>query len=129
MAYIDKTFYHDSHDREIELRNHKDGWEKEWDLENLTLRTRVSGDENCLSIEVWPHKGDCVELILSRENAEKLATRIMMSLAEMNTETMLESCRNEISEIQEQLFWLEDIIEEEKEAHGSARKEKNETKN
>lgn len=124
MAYIDKTFYHDSHDREIELRNHKDGWEKEMDLKQLTLRTRVSGGENCLSIEVWPHKGyDCVELILSRENAEKLATRIMMSLAEMNTETMLESYRDEISEIKEQLFWLEDIIEEEKEAHRAARKE------
>ena len=119
MAYADKCFYHDFNDREIKLQNHKDGWTENWDLKEITLRKRWSGktektEQECISIEVWPAKGECVELILSKDNAAKLAHKLMMSIAEMNTEDTMRYYTDKIQKLENKVEWLEPVIEKEK---------------
>lgn len=125
MAYIDKCFYHDLTQRKIELRNHKDGWKDDWDLESITLRKRMSGDDECLAVEVWPtnYEKDHVELILSKDSAAKLAYRILMSLAEMNVEDVIENQRQDVERLKNQMDWLEPIILERQAAWKKSREE------
>lgn len=126
MAYIDKCFYHDFHDRQIPLQNHKDGWIKDWDLDSVSLRRRQSDSGECLSIEVWPHgKDDQFELILSKDNAAKLAYRILMSLAELNVEDVVEYQRERIENLEHKMNWLEPVIEEQRELFRKRKHEQN----
>ena len=86
MAYADKCFYFDWGNREIKL--------KDFDIyDTITVRRRDlwSDDSHNVSIELWVKederdKHEDREVVLSRDNAMVLATKLMRAVAELDAD-------------------------------------------
>lgn len=95
MAYADKCFYFDWGNREIKLQDFDD-------FESISLRKRLyygEDDEGImgLSIELWGkekengERYEDKEIVLSKDDAMMLATKITRAVAELDAEEYQES--------------------------------------
>lgn len=95
MAYADKCFYFDWGNREVKL--------EDFDIyDKITVRRRdlwneeEDGDDHNVSIELWVKederdKHEDREIVLSRDNAMALATKLMRAVAELDADDYTES--------------------------------------
>lgn len=105
MAYADKCFYFDWGNREIKL--------EDFDIyDQVTVRRRdlwneESKDSNHnVSIELWVkdnerHKHEDREIVLSRDNAMVLATKLMRAVAELDADEYTSDLRQDIELLKE----------------------------
>lgn len=115
MAYIDKTFYFDSLDREIPIAHPVDYGVSWWD--HLTLRKRspeFGSEEELISIELWqsnpPLYGEKVEdaeVCLTRDGAMLLANKLIRAVNELDTESA--SLRG----LDDKIRYIEDFLNDE----------------
>lgn len=112
MAYIDKILWYDQDNRYIPTENKKEGWD--WDFQKLSIRYRASEkDGSLVSIEAWGDNGNCQEIMLTRQNAMRLADTLKMAVVEFTVEEMMESDSRRIEELSNKLDWLEPVIQKE----------------
>lgn len=122
MAYIDKTLWYDQKDRYIQTENKKEGWD--WDFDKVSIRSRASDEgEQLVSLELWGSDGDAQEVMLTKQNAMRLADTLKMAVIEFTVEDMMESNTRRIEEIDNRMNWLRPVIDEEIEKWKTARKE------
>lgn len=122
MAYIDKTLWYDQDDRYIQTENKKEGWD--WDFDKVSIRSRASDEgEQLVSLELWGSDGDAQEVMLTKQNAMRLADTLKMAVIEFTVEDMMEFNSRRIEEIGNQMDWLRPVIDEEIEKWKTARKE------
>ena len=122
MAYIDKTLWYDQDDRYIQTENKKEGWD--WDFDKVSIRSRVSDEgEQLVGLELWGSDGDAQEVMLTKQNAMRLADTLKMAVIEFTVEDMMEFNTRRIEEIDNQMDWLRPVIDEEIEKWKTARKE------
>lgn len=116
MAYIDKILWYDQDDRYIPTENNKEGWI--WDFDKVSVRHRASEDNrgNLVSIELWGKGGDAQEVLLTKQNAMRLADTLKMAVVEFTVEEMMERNSQRIAELDTKINWLKPVIEKEKEA-------------
>lgn len=100
MAYADKCFFFDWGNREIKL--------EDFDIyDQVTVRRRdLWNEENKdsnhnVSIELWVkdnerHKHEDREIVLSRDNAMVLATKLMRAVAELDADEYTSDLRQDI---------------------------------
>lgn len=122
MAYIDKVLWYDQFDRYIPTENKDEGWD--WDFQQLSIRHRASEKDkgNLVSIEVWGSDGECQEIMLTRQNAMRLADTLKMAVVEFTVEDMMHDNDRRIEELSEKMDWLEPVIEKEIKAWKKRRK-------
>lgn len=93
MAYADKCFYFDFGDREIKLEDASGYTFDKYD--SISLRKRWVGkdyDTTAVSIELWgktkgeDEREEDSEIVLSRDNAMLLATKLMRAVSELDAE-------------------------------------------
>lgn len=122
MSYIDKTLWYDQDDRYIQTENKKEGWD--WDFDKVSIRSRVSdGGGKLVSLELWDSNGDAQEVMLTWQNAMRLADTLKMAVIEFTVENMMEFNSRRIEEIDNRMNWLRPVIDEEIEKWKTARKE------
>lgn len=122
MAYIDKTLWYDQDDRYIQTENKKEGWD--WDFDKVSIRSRASDEgEQLVSLELWGSDGDAQEVMLTKQNAMRLADTLKMAVIEFTVEDMMEFNSRRIEEIDNRMDWLRPVIDEEIEKWKTARKE------
>lgn len=105
MAYADKCFYFDWGNREIKL--------EDFDIYNeITVRRRDLWNEETkesshnVSIELWVkdderEKHEDREIVLSRDNAMVLATKLMRAVAELDADSYNEYWQQKIDILEE----------------------------
>lgn len=105
MAYADKCFYFDWGDREIKL--------EDFDVyDHISVRRRDLWDEkgeastHNVSIELWVEdnereKHEDREIVLSRNNAMVLATKLMRAVAELDADDYTEDLRQTVEILKE----------------------------
>lgn len=121
MAYIDKILWYDQDDRYIPTENKKEGWD--WDFDKVSVRHRASeNSRNLVSIELWGENGDAQEVLLTKQNAMRLADTLKMAVVEFTVEEMMEFSDRRINELDDKMNWLEPVIEKEIEAWKRSRK-------
>lgn len=121
MAYLDKILWFDQDDRLIPTENKKEGWD--WDIDQVSVRHRASEDRgNLVSIELWGKDGDAQEVLLTKQNAMRLADTLNMAVVEFTVEEMMERNDRRIDELDDKMNWLKPVIKKEIKAW----KEKNE---
>lgn len=124
MAYIDKTLWYDQDDRYIQTENKKEGWN--WDFDKVSIRSRASdGGGKLVSLELWGSDGDAQEVMLTWQNAMRLADTLKMAVIEFTVENMMEFNSRRIEEIDNRMNWLRPVIDEEIEKWKAAKKEEN----
>lgn len=112
MAYIDKTLWFDQDDRYVPTENKKEGWD--WDFDKVSVRHRASEDRgNLVSIELWGKDGDAQEVLLTKQNAMRLADTLKMAVVEFTVEEMMERSDQRIDELDDKMDWLEPVVEKE----------------
>ena len=122
MSYIDKTLWYDQDDRYIQTENKKEGWD--WDFDKVSIRSRASDEgEQLVSLELWGSDGDAQEVMLTKQNAMRLADTLKMAVIEFTVEDMMEFNSRRIEEIDNRMDWLCPVIDEEIEKWKTARKE------
>lgn len=111
MSYAEKCFFFDWGNREIKV--------EEFDnFENLTLRKRyldVKDDVvDCVSIELWPKEDgkEAEEVILTKDNAMLLATKLMRAVAEMDADKYRESDLVRLEQIELGVKYLKRKVKE-----------------
>lgn len=124
MAYIDKILWYDQDDRYIPTENKKEGWG--WDFEKVSVRHRGTEDGDMVSIELWGKDGDAQEVLLTKQNAMRLADTLKMAVVEFTVEEMMWRNSQDIQELNSKMSWLKPVIEKEKQAWVRSRKEKEE---
>lgn len=91
MSYADKCFYFDFGNREIKLEDASHYTFDKYD--SISLRKRWAGEDcrtEAISIELWGKdkeeggREEDSEIILSRDNAMVLATKLMRAVAELD---------------------------------------------
>lgn len=121
MAYIDKILWYDQHDRYIPIENQEEGWV--WGFEKASVRHRASKNKGDLvSIELWGEDGDAQEVLLTKQNAMRLADTLKMAVVEFTVEEMMERNNRYIEDINNKMNWLEPVIEKEIKAWKEGRK-------
>lgn len=121
MAYLDKILWYDSIDRYIPTENKEEGWN--WDINEVSVRHRASEDRGDLvSIELWGENGDAQEVLLTKQNAMRLADTLKMAVVEFTVEEMMERNNRRIEELDNKMNWLEPVIEKEIKAWKEGRK-------
>ena len=124
MAYIDKTLWYDQDDRYIPTENKKEGWD--WDFDKVSVRHRGTEDRGDLvSIELWGKDGDAQEVLLTKQNAMRLADTLKMAVVEFTVEEMMDRNSQYIQELKNKMNWLEPAIKKEKQAWKEERKNEN----
>lgn len=105
MAYADKCFYFDWGDRKIRL--------EDFDIyDEITVRRRSLWDEeteissNNVSIELWVkdderEKHEDQEAVLSRDNAMKLAGKLLRAVAELDADGYLSDLQQDVELLKE----------------------------
>lgn len=100
MAYADKCFFFDWDDRKVKL--------EDFDIyDEITVRRRdlwnkeKEEDDHNVSIELWVKdserdKHDDREIVLSRDNAMVLATKLMRAVAELDADEYTSDLRQDI---------------------------------
>lgn len=100
MAYADKCFYFDWGNREIKL--------EDFDIyDRITVRRRDlwneenNDDDHNVSIELWVKEGERDkhedrEIVLSRDNAMFLATKLMRAVAELDADDYTDDLRQTV---------------------------------
>lgn len=122
MAYIDKTLWYDQSDRYIQTENKKEGWD--WDFDKVSIRSRVSDEgEKLVSLELWGSDGNAQEVMLTKQNAMRLADTLKMAVIEFTVENMMEFNSRRIEEIDNRMNWLRPVIDEEIEKWKAAKEE------
>ena len=112
MAYIDKILWFDQDDRCIPTENKKEGWD--WDFDEVSVRHRASENRGDLvSIELWGKDGDAQEVLLTKQNAMRLADTLKMAVVEFTVEEMMERNNQRIAELDNKMKWLKPVIEKE----------------
>ena len=112
MAYIDKTLWYDQDGRYIPTENKEEGWD--WDFGKVSVRHRASENRGDLvSIELWGKDGDAQEVLLTKQNAMRLADTLKMAVVEFTVEEMMERNDRRISELCIKMGWLKPVIEKE----------------
>lgn len=125
MAYIDKILWYDQDDRYIPTENKKEGWS--WDFDKVSVRHRASENRGDLvSIELWGKDGDAQEVLLTKQNAMRLADTLKMAVVEFTVEEMMWRNNQDIQELNNKMNWLKPVIEKEKQAWVRSRNEKGE---
>lgn len=123
MAYIDKILWYDQDDRYIPTENKKEGWS--WDFDKVSVRHRASENRGDLvSIELWGKDGDAQEVLLTKQNAMRLADTLKMAVVEFTVEEMMWRNNQDIQELNNKMNWLKPVIEKEKQAWVRSRNEK-----
>ncbi len=112
MAYIDKILWFDQDDRLIPTENKKEGWD--WDFDQVSVRHRASENRgNLVSIELWGKDGDAQEVLLTKQNAMRLADTLKMAVVEFTVEEMMERNDRRIDELSDKMDWLKPVVEKE----------------
>lgn len=105
MAYADKCFYFDFGNREIKL--------EDFDIyDHISVRRRDlwneenDDDDHNVSIELWVKDGERDkhedrEIVLSRDNAMVLATKLMRAVAELDADEYTSDLRQTVELLQE----------------------------
>lgn len=105
MAYADKCFYFDWGDREVKL--------EDFDIyDQITVRRRDlwneenDDDDHNVSIELWVKEGERDkhkdrEVVLSRDNAMVLATKLMRAVAELDADEYTSDLRQDVEILKE----------------------------
>ena len=105
MAYADKCFYFDWGNREIKL--------EDFDIyDSISVRRRDLWDEereesnHNVSIELWVKdderdKHEDREIVLSRDNAMALATKLIRAVAELDADDYTEDLRQDVALLKE----------------------------
>lgn len=100
MAYADKCFYFDWGNREIKL--------EDFDIyDHISVRRRDlwneedNRDDHNVSIELWVKEGERDnhedrEVVLSRDNAMVLATKLMRAVAELDADEYTSNLRQDV---------------------------------
>ena len=100
MAYADKCFDFDWWGREVKL-------ESFGNYDCITLRkqrviNKLQREEACVSIELWgrlkdnsDERYDDQEVVLSKDNAMVLATKLMRAVAELDTDERVNAQRRQ----------------------------------
>lgn len=121
MAYLDKILWYDQDDRYIQTENEKEGWD--WDFDKVSIRSRVSdGGGKLVSLELWGSDGDAQEVMLTWQNAMRLADTLKMAVVEFTVEEMMDRNNRRIEELGNKMNWLEPVIKKEIEAWKEGRK-------
>lgn len=121
MAYLDKTLWYDQCDRYIPTENKEEGWD--WDFDKVSVRHRASEDRgNLVSIELWGKDGNAQEVLLTKQNAMRLADTLKMAVVEFTVEEMMEQNALRIDELDNKMDWLGPVIEKEIKAWKKGRK-------
>lgn len=112
MAYIDKTLWYDQDDRYIPTENKEEEWR--WDFDKVSVRHRASEDKGDLvSIELWGKDGDAQEVLLTKQNAMRLADTLKMAVVEFTVEEMTERNNRRVDELDNKMYWLEPVVKKE----------------
>lgn len=115
MAYLDKILWYDQDDRYIPTENKVEEWN--WNFDKVSVRHRASEDRgNLVSIELWGDNGDAQEVLLTRQNAMRLADTLKMAVVEFTVEEMMERNDRRIDELGRKMYWLEPVVKKEIEA-------------
>ena len=105
MAYADKCFYFDFGNRAIKL--------EDFDIyDTISVRRRdlwnevKEDDDHNVSIELWVKEGkryefDDREIVLSRDNAMVLATKLMRAVAELDADEYTSDLRQTVEILQD----------------------------
>lgn len=105
MAYADKCFYFDWGDREVKL--------EDFDIyDHISVRRRDlwneedNRDDHNVSIELWAKEGERDkhedrEIVLSRDNAMVLATKLMRAVAELDADEYTSDLRQDVELLKE----------------------------
>lgn len=105
MAYADKCFFFDWGNRKIEL--------EDFDIyDHITVRRRdlwneeKEDDDSNVSIELWVKEGERDkhedrEIVLSRDNAMVLATKLMRAVAELDAREYTSDLRQDVDLLKE----------------------------
>lgn len=121
MAYIDKILYYDQDDRYIPTENEKEGWD--WDFQKVSIRHRASDKGGSLiSIELWAKDGECQEVMLTKQNAMRLADTLKMAVVEFTVEEMMEGVERRVEKHEDKLDWLQPVIDKQIERFKESRK-------
>lgn len=105
MAYIDKVFWHDQHDRKIHAT--KAGITCE-PYDELTLRWRWDIEKNktqydcykLISMELYGKDAEDIEFCMTPQEAMKLATKLMQSVIELSVEEQISDIKQDLRAIQ-----------------------------
>lgn len=105
MAYADKCFYFDWGNREVKL--------EDFDIyDHISVRRRDLWDEECedsnhnVSIELWVKDGERDsyedrEIVLSKDNAMVLASKLMRAVAELDADEYTSDLRQDVELLKE----------------------------
>lgn len=105
MAYADKCFYFDWGNREVKL--------EDFDIyDHISVRRRdlwneeESRDDHNVSIELWVEDGEREkhedrEVVLSRDNAMVLATKLMRAVAELDADEYTSDLQQDVALLKE----------------------------
>ena len=66
-----------------------------------------------ISIELWGKGGDAQEVLLTKQNAMRLADTMKMAVVEFTVEEMMERNDRRIDELDSKMNWLEPVVEKE----------------
>lgn len=105
MAYADKCFYFDWENREIKLEDFGI-------YDTISVRRRdlwnegKDDDDHNVSIELWVKEGERgkykdMEIVLSRDSAMVLATKLMRAVAELDADEYTSDLRQTVELLQE----------------------------
>lgn len=123
MAYIDKILWYDQNDRYIPTVNKEEEWD--WDIDKVSVRHRASENKGDLvSIELWGKDGDAQEVLLTKQNAMRLADTLKMAVVEFTVEEMMERNNRRIEDLGNKMNWLEPVIKKEIKAWKEKRENK-----
>lgn len=123
MAYIDKILWYDEDDRYIPTKNKQEGFVG-WDTETVSVRKQYSKEgDGLVSIELWRGDGEMnQEILLSQQNAMRLADTLKMAVVEFVVDNMMEANEKAIEELRNKMNWLEPVIQEEIKKYKDSRK-------
>ena len=108
MAYADKCFFFDWGGREIKL--------EDFDCYNsVTVRKRwIENSGNCVSVELWGKQKEGSdesfedrEIVMTRDNAMVLVTKLMRAVAELDADEYL-------SDIRQYIEFLQKVVDKKK---------------
>ena len=109
MAYIDKCFYFDDGDREVNLA-HPSGYDVSfWDQATVRWRQpEVNSRDKLVSIELWQSnpklygkKVEDDEICLTTQDATRLAMKLLNAVAEINNEKQFDSIINRVRQLEQ----------------------------
>lgn len=100
MSYADNCFCFDSGNREIKLEE-GDGYTFFENYDSITLRRRQTPTDVAVSLELWGKMLPDTEILLSRDNAMLLATKLMRAVQELDADIYREYDLRDLDRLKE----------------------------